>query len=133
MNLTKKLLVVIALLKIVGLSQAMEEAKKQVMECKPVKLPSASIIKQRLEGLGLEYFIEKTEIDVELGDQEKHPIEVLVTVKESLADYKNYIKDKPSFDAVYILKPRIIRAILQDSPEAIIAFEKIGILEQAKK
>lgn len=129
MNVTKKLLIAIALLKVVGSSQAMEEAKAQIKACKPVKLPSGPIIKQRLTGLGLEHFTESTEIDVQLGDQVKHPIEVLAAIKDAFLDYEIHINNKPNFNAVYILKPDIMKAILQDSPEAVAAFEKFYSLQ----
>lgn len=132
MNLSNKILLAIALLKIVGFSQAMEEAKNQIRACKPVKLPSAPIIKQRLQGLGLDYFVEKTEIDVELGDQEKHPIEVLATVKDALSEFTEYINNRPQANAISMLKPDIMKAILQDSSEAVAAFEKFYSL-QAKR
>lgn len=123
MNLTKKLLIAIALLKIVGLSQAMEEIKQQIRACKPVKLPSAVILRERLEKLGLGHFVEKTKIDGRLGDLEKHPIEVLATVKESLSDYAECVSNQQA-NAVSMLKPDIMQAILKDSSEAIVAFEK---------
>lgn len=124
MNLAKKLLIALAVLKIAVLSQAMEEIKQQIKACKPVKMPSAQIIRQRLNKFAPDHFVENTGLDVQLGGQEKHPIEVLAIVKEALSDYELSVQDKQVANAMSLLKPDIMKAILQDSSEAVAAFEK---------
>lgn len=121
MKFMQKLLLALGLLQVVSFSYAMEEAKKLIRESKPVKLPSTQTLKERLTTAGFDHFVEKTAIDKRLGGLEKHPIEVLAAVKESLSDYAELVTDQQA-KGIHMLKPSIMKTIFQDSPEVAAAF-----------
>lgn len=126
MNTIKKLIFTIVLLNMVALSHAMAPKSTSI------QLPPASVINQRLEDLGLRYFLEKTKIDQQLGNQKKYPIGVALTVELSLSDFAKTVGNPVASRLMQMQKPEIIKAILQDFPEAIAELEKQGVLDSNK-
>ena len=126
MNIKKKLFFVVALLNIAGVSQAMKSTKETL-----VKLPSAQILNKRLKDMeSLQHYLEKTRIDKELGDQELHPMGVVLSVELSLYNYAQSLKNPLMETLMQMRKPDIVKAILQDSPQAISELEKQGFFQK---
>ena len=103
----------------------------QVMNFKEmrIKLPSAEILQERLNDMGLEYFREKTELHQQLGNKTLHPMGVAVAVELALADMSKIVKMPMMDELLQMCKSEIIETILKDDPEAIAELKKTGILK----
>jgi hypothetical protein len=110
----------ILLLSTAGISNAMEPI---------IELPSAQILRERLQAKGLSHFAEKTEIDKELGNQKLYPSGVVLAVEQALYDYDKYMKMPAANVLMQRRKPQILEALLQDHPEAIINLKTHGFLQ----
>jgi hypothetical protein len=96
---------------------------------KVIILPSAEILEQRLQAIGLHHFLEKTKLHRVLGNQEKYPLGVAVETELALYDYNEYMQDQIIAVQMQMHKPLILEALLQDHPEAIENLKLYGILK----
>lgn len=108
------------------------KAENEVAENKPakaakkepvlVKLPSAKVLGERLQGLRMAHFMEKTGLHEDLGDQERYAVGVAIAVEMAYSEYDNYFKKsgvQSMMGVINLVKDSLIKAILKDSPEAI--------------
>lgn len=105
-------------------------AANGLLAMETITLPEQKIIAQRLRNIGLDHFVEKTKIDKQLGGQERYPLGVGVAVECALYDYNEYLENPQMAFMMQMNKPTIIKAILQDHPQAIESLKKDGVLEQ---
>ena len=84
-----------------------------------VTLPGKDVLKSRLRAQGFDHFVEKTKIIDMLADQEKEVMGVIIAVELSLADYAEYLKQPMMVRMMEMLKPQLIKAILEGNDEAI--------------
>lgn len=100
-----------------------------------VKMPDAEILNKRLNNIGMQYFAEKTKAVSNLADKELTAIGVATIVETSLYDYHKYLADSmpANYLQIYAIqmqmnKPMLIKALLQDSPEAINELKEFNLL-----
>lgn len=103
----KSFLSMLLLLNIGGLLRAMET----------IKLPSAEKLNKYLCKNGFNHFVEKTNIDKDLGEKELYPLGVAVAVETHLYDYAEYVKNPMTSVMMQMRKQQLIECILQDSPK----------------
>ncbi len=100
-----------------------------------VKMPKAEILKKRLCKIGMDHFIEKTNIVDQLADKEKAPLGVAMSIEQAFADYCDYLggPQNPACITSQMSKPMIYRALLEDYPDALAELEKNGLYKPFSK
>jgi len=111
----KKLLLFALLLVSANKSSAMDQF---------VVLPSQQELSSRLCSMGLNHFVEKTRIDKQLGGQQRHPLGVATAVELALYDYDQLYRTK-----MQMFKPMIVKAFLQEHPQAIDYLKQQNLLQ----
>ena len=99
-----------------------------------VKMPSAKILTSRLSKIGMDHFIEKTNLVSNLANRELESIGVAVAVETSLYDYnENLGQGLPAHMArmmqvqMQLNKPILLRSLLEDYPEALTDLQQQGL------
>jgi len=90
-------------------------------------MPSAEILQNRLDKLGLKDFAEKTNIVGQLAGQRKAPLIVAIAVEIAYINYAENLRNstpKQAFQATIIetsmaTKPSVFEALLKDHPNAL--------------
>jgi len=86
-----------------------------------------------LQGLGgLDHFIQKTGIHTVLGDRNLHPTGVDADIKIAIADYTEEYTSTITASFLYMMQPKIIRAMLVGHVAAIQLLEEHGFLVKEK-
>ena len=85
-------------------------------------------LRQRFQEAGFHYFIEKTDIHNKLANKTLHPLGIAYAVKCHLYDFSVAVEEDVSDPATQMLKPIIIKILLQDHPEALEYLKAYGIL-----
>lgn len=94
-------------------------------------MPSKFTLRDRLWGMDLAYYAEKTDIAEKLANKKLVPLGVSVIVTCSMYDYMEYTKKHVGFAAdLRYLKPEILRTILQDSRWAAVELENYGLIKK---
>jgi len=106
-------------------SYAMDADKNKAANS-TVKLPPSHVLTERLCAIGLNHFIENTELIERVAEQNLTPSSIGTIVENCLDDYREHIPRMSAMMCLY--KPRIIKTILQDYPQAIEQLKKEGIL-----
>ncbi|HSC25377.1 MAG TPA: hypothetical protein VLB80_04160 [Candidatus Babeliales bacterium] len=94
-----------------------------------IRLASQQELRNRLNNTGFDHFVEKTSIDQELGGREQHPLEVINAVNSALYDYSQIIKNPVLNMLMREGKPRLIKIILQEHPQAIKYLKEKNLLQ----
>jgi hypothetical protein len=92
-----------------------------------VKLPDAATLKTRFNAMMLDDFIEKTKLDQQLGGIEILPIRVAIAVEKAFSTYRKQVNPADA-ERLQTYYPKIIEALLQDSPAAIQELKEYGLL-----
>ena len=116
----KKLLLFALLLVSANKSSAMDQS---------VELSSQQELSSRLCSMGLNHFVEKTRIDKQLGGQQKHPLGVVTAVELALYDYDQCVQNKMVAVQMQMFKPMIVKAFLQEHPQAIDYLKQQNLLQ----
>ena len=106
----KKLFIYSLVLSSACVLHAMEKGKDILV------LPNANVLTHRLHDLGLDHFMEKTDIVKQLAGQEKAPMGVVMAVELAIYDYRKCVKMPIINNMMQMTKPNIIKAILEDHP-----------------
>ena len=117
----------LCLLVINNVSQGMEDEGT-------ITLPPAATIKQRLHEMGLNHFLEKTKFDQKLGGEKRAPEGVVIAFDLSMYDYAENLKGQPMARSIlgtlHLVRPKVIKAILQEHPQAFKQLEDEGYFKQ---
>lgn len=122
----------ITILQINSINYAADTAPKRTREI-TIALPSAQILGERLKGMGLHSFIEKTKIDRELGGKKVTPLDVAIATTNAFN--KCFVLERDQSVEIEMLKKMdsdILKSILQDSPKAIEELESLGVIKKPK-
>ena len=84
-----------------------------------ITLPDADKLADRISEIWGDHFIEKTELDILLGGKELELKDVAGLVESAYLTYKNALLNPYSQAALESLKPKVYRAILRESPQAL--------------
>jgi hypothetical protein len=101
-----------------------------------VTLACQEELKKRLLEVGIPHFVEKSNIDRMLGSRNVAPLEVTTILDFALLNYSSQmdfseeIQKKFAHQFMQTKREPMIRAILQEHPEAIKALKKNGSLEK---
>ena len=109
----RKFALIAACLSIGALSQAAERERT----AQSVRLPSAEVLKKRLDKEGFQYFVEKTKVDKKLAKRDLTPEGLALAVQLAVADY---IKREPDFRvgmAIQMMVPDVTNTIVEMSKE----------------
>ena len=93
-----------------------------------VKMPEARVLEERLSGLAMDDFAQKTGLAEKLGGREVMALAVTNEVEAAYDDYRQKQPDPIFAITVNELKPFVIKALLQDFPAAIAELKGHGIL-----
>lgn len=97
-----------------------------------IKLPSEQDLKNKLHAMDLDYFLQKTELDKKLADQQILLRAIVVKLDLAIIDYKKHFKEEALSALVYAIlqkrKGAILRAILFNNPDAIKTLEDEHII-----
>ncbi len=126
--LRKNLLYVVVVLNMSGSLQAMFNSTKlssikrvraYCSKLNTVKLPSAEEMKKRLYKNGFGHLVDSTQIDVELGDKELYPLDIVKAVEAYVYEYDKYLYLKtPMTKAVnQMYTQQLIAFVLQETPK----------------
>lgn len=119
-----------ALLPIHALQYAADSADSTNVNALKIVLPSEGFIEARLSQLGLDHFVRTTKIGNLLGGCTATPLAVAHQVMCIIDNYNERDYSPTTEVKMEILRPSIIKALVQDSPEAITALEKFGIFKK---
>ena len=89
-----------------------------------IRLRDQKTLTDRLHKLGFEHFVEKTTLVKDLANQEKHPCGVVMAVELALYDYNEYLNNPIMENLMHMRKPELVKALLQDHPEAMVSLKK---------
>lgn len=92
-----------------------------------VTIPSASILKQKLNELDLADFSEKTDIVDRLGGKELGARTVVFIVESAIKDYL-LRSPRVNIFKMEMARPVLMEMILENSPEAVKEYKKNGLL-----
>lgn len=96
----------------------------------PITMPSAEVLKQRLNDAGFTHFIEKTSIVKDLAGQQKEVLGVATSVDLALYDYSENLKNPMMARMMEMRKPQLLQALLQDHPAALKELADRGLYKQ---
>lgn len=97
-----------------------------------ITMPSADVLTQRLKAIGMEHFMEKTNIITQLADQQKAPLGVAGAILEACADYEKYLTQGRAGQASRMFnlsKHLLFVAVLEDAPEALEELKGLGLYQ----
>ena len=111
-----KIAVVCMMLNIqLGFGMEQEGVKEEAL----YTLPSANVLRERLNENGFGYFMEKTKIVEQLAGQQQYALGVAVTVECALYDFNEYLKNPTMAAMMNRSKSKLVETILKDNPKAI--------------
>lgn len=115
-----------ALLQITALQYAADSTEPTNVNSLKIVLPSESSIKARLCELGLDHFVKTTNIGNRLGGSKTTPLVVAHQVTSMIDNYNGRDHSPRTEEKMERLRPAIIKALVQDFPEAVVALEEFG-------
>lgn len=119
-----------ALLQITALQYAADSTEPTHVNSLKIVLPSESSIKARLCELELDHFVRTTDIGNRLGGSKITPLVVAHQVISMIDEYNARDHSPRTEEKMERLRPEIIKALVQDSPEAVAALEKFGTFKK---
>ncbi|MCL5875892.1 MAG: hypothetical protein M1114_05465 [Candidatus Dependentiae bacterium] len=84
-----------------------------------IQMPNSEILTDRLQNAHFGHFVKNTEIIKQLANQEKHLSEVVEAINIAVDTYCQKIQHPAVIAVMHVLRPKIIKIILKDYPEAI--------------
>ncbi len=121
-----------------------DEEKKEFESYKKQKtngviiILSKEVLTKRLVALGLKYFLENTTLLYDLAGEATSSVSVAMAVEIAVSDYMKYLVKNMKvsqltakevllcMNAISMQKPMILKAMLQDYPEALLELERYG-------
>ncbi len=102
--------------------------KKESNPIPPIVLPSKEILHVRLANIGLNNFLQNTNIIQMLANQVISPENILEIVDHGINEYCALPENSWSSTIIQMRQPEIIATILYDKPRAIQYLQEIGLL-----
>jgi hypothetical protein len=95
-----------------------------------VCLPDEETLKKKAINANVDpYFIEKTNLFKKLANRDNHPRSVAIDIDLAIYDFAKDMGDSTTAKVMQLEKPLILKAILQDYPEAIQLLRNEGTLK----
>lgn len=93
-------------------------------------IPSSEVLVERIRNIGLQDFIEKTQIIQEIAGKKLSPMNLYMSVDEAIVAYQRYALQHPKEAADEVFgntDSKLLAAIWQDCPRALGALEAEGL------